>query len=144
MGERADKAAELYGGGHNCAQAVLCAYADLLGMDAGQAFRLGSPFGAGLAGMRHVCGTVNAVSMITGLLEGPSSPGDRERRKVSLDRVRMFTGEFAAENGSIICRQLRGMEPGLAEGKTPKPCMEYVRSAAAIVERFIAEREKNE
>lgn len=128
---------ELFNSGHNCAQSVLGAFADVLGMDTEQAFRVASSFGGGMAGMRHVCGTVTAMAMAAGLKYGPSDPSGKEERKTNYESVRMLSKEFTDEHGSIICRQLRGLEPGLPEGKSPKPCVEYVRTSAMLIEKHL-------
>lgn len=128
---------ELHRSGYNCAQSVLGAYADLLGMDTATAFRLTSAFGSGLAGMRHVCGSVNAMSMAAGLKKGFSDPAEKDKRKANLDTVKIMAEEFREEHGSIICRHLRGIEPGLAEGKSPKPCAEYIRTGAILIEKYL-------
>lgn len=142
MKDREEKAVELFNSGYNCAQSVFGAYADLLGMDPDTAFRISSPFGGGLAGMRHVCGTVCAMSMAAGLKDGNTDPKDKEKKKAAAAKVKTLAEEFAKENGSIICRQLRGMEPGLAEGKTPKPCVDYVRTAAQLTGEYLADAER--
>ncbi len=144
MEDREEKAVELFNSGYNCAQSVFGAYADLLGLDADTAFSISSPFGGGLAGMRQVCGTVCAMSMAAGMKSGSIDPKDIEKKKAATANVKMLAEEFAKENGSIICRQLRGMEPGLPEGKLPKPCMEYVRTSARIISKYLTDPEQQE
>lgn len=142
MEGREEKAVELFNSGYNCAQSVFGAYADVLGLDPDMAFSISSPLGGGLAGMRHVCGTVCAMSMAAGLKNGNIDPKDKEKKKAATERVKMLAEEFTKENGSIICRQLRGMEPGLAEGKTPKPCVEYIRTSARLISKYLTDRER--
>lgn len=62
MESRVEQAVERFKKGCNCAQAVFVTYADRFGLDEGTAMKLSSPFGGGLAGMRHVCGTVSGMS----------------------------------------------------------------------------------
>ena len=50
--------------GYNCAQAVLCAYAEELGMDEKQLFALSEGFGSGLGCTFGTCGALNAACMI--------------------------------------------------------------------------------
>ena len=38
--------------GYNCAQAILCAYADLYGLDEQTAYRIAEAFGTGMGGIR--------------------------------------------------------------------------------------------
>ncbi len=111
-------------------------YADRFGLDEGTAMKLSSPFGGGLAGMRHVCGTVSGMSMLAGLHNGAVSEG-KEARNANYDTVKMMAEAFRAEHGSIRCGQLLGLEPGLPEGFRKKPCTEYVRTCAALVEKYL-------
>ena len=140
MGSRVEQAVESFRSGCNCAQAVFVTYADLYGIDKTTAMRLASSFGAGLAGMRHVCGTVSGMSMLAGLHNGASSVEDKEGRKRNFETVRLLAQEFSALNGSIRCGQLLGLEPGLPDGFSKKPCAEYVRTCAVLVEKYLLPR----
>lgn len=42
--------------GYNCAQIVLCSYAEELGIDEETLFRISEGFGAGMGGMMQTCG----------------------------------------------------------------------------------------
>lgn len=140
MESRVEQAVESFRSGCNCAQAVFVTYADLFGIDKATAMRLASSFGAGLAGMRHVCGTVSGMSMLAGLHNGASSVEDKEGRKRNFETVRLLAQEFSALNGSIRCGQLLGLEPGLPDGFSKKPCAEYVRTCAVLVEKYLLPR----
>ena len=59
-----EKAEALFLEGYNCAQAVVGAYAQEIGMDFDTAVRLVSPFGGGMGRLREVCGTVSGGSHI--------------------------------------------------------------------------------
>ena len=67
---RAEKAAELFLQGYNCAQAVAVAFCDLMGMDAHTAAKLSSSFGGGMGRLREVCGAVSGMLMVVGVLYG--------------------------------------------------------------------------
>ena len=51
---------------YNCAQTVLCAFADTLGMTEEEAFKLGSHFGGGMK-MGATCGVITSGLMILGM-----------------------------------------------------------------------------
>ena len=87
MESRVEQAVERFKKGCNCAQAVFVTYADRFGLDEGTAMKLSSPFGGGLAGMRHVCGTVSGMSMLAGLHNGAVSEG-KEARNANYDTVK--------------------------------------------------------
>lgn len=146
MESRVEKAAELFESGFNCAQSVFAAYADLFGMDRETALKISCPMGGGMGRMREVCGTVSAMSMLSGLKDGNTDPQNEEAKKAAYELVRKMAEEFKAENGTIICRELLGLT-GMEESAAPsartaqyyasRPCTGLVRSAAQIVEKYL-------
>lgn len=60
---RGDKAYELFLSGYNCTQAVVGAFADVIGVDFDTAVRFGSGFGGGIGRLREVCGTFSGAVM---------------------------------------------------------------------------------
>lgn len=139
MESRVEKAVSLFKQGYNCAQSVFLAYADLFGMDEATALKISTPFGGGLGGMREICGTVSGMSMVVGLAKGTTQPNDREGKKICFDITKDLADKFRKENGSIICKQLLGLEEGLLDGYKKKPCVEYVRLCAELIESNILE-----
>ena len=148
--DRVEKAVELFASGYNCCQAVFAAYADLYGMDKETALKLASPMGAGMGRMREVCGTVSAMAMLSGLADGNSDAADEAKKTEVYQRVRDMSDEFAAQNGSIICRELLGIL-GREKSAAPsarteeyyavRPCVKFVRHAAEIVEKTLVEKD---
>lgn len=142
-----ERAAELFTEGYNCAQAVLGAYAEELGLPTDTAMKLSSSFGGGIGRMREVCGACSGMFMAAGLLYGYDTPETGAPKMALYENIRELADRFKEENGSIICRELLGGSPevgGTPEARTEqyykkRPCVEYVRSAAAILEKFIEE-----
>lgn len=116
---KAERARELFLEGCNCAQAVFLAFAEEK-MDRDTALKIASGFGGGMAGMRNVCGAVNGMFMAYGLLCGPADPSDRAAKAKSYETLRQLAGEFEARNGSLICRQLLGLDPDF-KPQPPEP-----------------------
>lgn len=150
---RGEKAADLFEEGYNCAQAVFLAYADKLDMDRETAAKLASSFGGGMGRMREVCGAVSGMFMVAGVLYGYDDPKAFEEKKEHYARIQELAAKFKEENGSIVCRELLGLEAG-ADNPTPsvrtaeyykkRPCKELVAMAADILESYIEkEEEKN-
>lgn len=138
MEDRVEKAVGLFKEGYNCSQAVFVAYADLFEIDKELALKLSSPFGGGMGGMREVCGAVSGMTMLAGLHNGTCVPKDKDGKKANYETVQLLSSEFKEANGSIVCRQLLGLEPGLPDDKKKKPCVEYVRQCAELIEKHIA------
>ena len=143
---RAERAKELFMEGCNCAQAVFLAFAEER-MDRETALKLASGFGGGMAGMRGVCGAVSGMFMAYGLLRGSADPADRAAKAESYAVLRQLAGEFEARSGSLICRQLLGLDPDFKpqppEPRTDgyykkRPCPEMVFCAADVLEAHLA------
>ena len=104
--ERCLKAASCHASSLNCAQSVLCAFSDMIGLDENQCCALGSSFGGGLR-YGGVCGTVSAAAIILGILypHTPENGMEGKQRSISLilDFEKRFTGVFP----SLDCRDLK-------------------------------------
>ena len=146
------RAEELFREGYNCAQAVFLAFA-CEKMDRDEAARLASAFGGGLAGTRNTCGAVSGLAMAYGLLRGYADPMDKEAKRAEYEAVREMTEEFAQQNGSIICRELLGLDenfkPKPPEARTEgyykkRPCGELCKQAAEIFEQYEKTRREAE
>lgn len=118
--------------GCNCAQAVLCAYADLFGLDEKQAYKIAEGFGSGMGGMQDTCGAVTAAFMLIGLKNCSDVLGDKSTRPETYKHIRELAEAFKAEAGSIVCRELKG-ETGLPVFSCPK-CIE---TAAKLFENYL-------
>lgn len=138
------KARDLFVEGYNCAQAVVGAFADELGMTQRQAVRLASSFGGGMGGMRETCGAVTGMLMVAGLLFGYDSPKDDAGKKAHYAHVRALAEDFRAQHETLVCRELLAALPGkLAQDPLPRtpeyykvrPCIRFVETAAGILEQ---------
>ena len=145
MGASADKAVQLFKEGYNCAQAVFAAFSDKYGIDRELALRLAASFGGGMGRMREVCGTVSGMMLVAGLETGSADGSDREGKAANYAEAQALANRFREENGSIICRELLGLDrqsgqmSHVPEERTEKyykkrPCVELVRCAAEILE----------
>lgn len=138
---RVEKARALFQEGYNCAQAVFLTYSDMFGMDKALAARLAASFGGGMGRMREVCGTVSGMAMIAGLMEPANDPKDKEAKARNAALVREFADAFRQKNGSIICRELLGLDKKEGDASVAprkRPCVEFVATAARIVGEKLA------
>ncbi|MGM9758610.1 MAG: C-GCAxxG-C-C family protein, partial [Parabacteroides sp.] len=78
--ERVQQAIDLFNNGHNCAQSVFMAYADLFDLTPEMASKMSVSFGGGMGRMREVCGTVSAMSMLVGFKYPVPDPSDQQAR----------------------------------------------------------------
>ena len=148
---RGQRAFELFKEGYNCSQAVVLAFADLIGMDEKLLTRVTSSFGGGMGRLREVCGAVSGMFFVAGALYGYEEPGTagQQEKAAHYARIQELAEEYRAVNGSIICRELLGLETLGADQPTPqlrtaeyykkRPCGQLVMLAATILESYIEE-----
>lgn len=143
---RADRAEALFRQGYNCSQSVFAAFADVVGMSVEEAAQLASPFGAGFGKLREVCGAVSGMTMLAGKLKGYSDPEAREEKVELYKLIQKMCAEFEEKEGSIICRELLGLEKGEDLGEPAvrteeyyrsRPCVGACRTAAEIAEKYL-------
>ncbi len=142
MGKQ-EEAQRLFLEGYNCAQSVAGAYAKEMGMDLKTVVKLVSSFGGGMGRMREVCGAVSGMCFVAGALLGYDDPKDYTAKKEHYERIQLLAAKFKEETGSIICRELLGIEgqdhrpepsERTAEYYKKRPCVELVGLAAKILE----------
>ena len=68
--DRRQKAEEFFHYGYNCAQSVVLAYEDILGVDKDTLLKLSAPFGGGVGRLREICGAVSGGVMVLGMVTG--------------------------------------------------------------------------
>lgn len=146
MGNKGQKAKELFMQGYNCSQAVVGAYAEDLGMDMKTALMVSSAFGGGMGRLREVCGAVTGMFMVLGMKYGYDNPAEDYKRKDLYAKVQEKAKEFQAENGSIVCKELLGLALPKDNGPFPeartkayykkRPCPELVEYAADLLEEY--------
>lgn len=127
--------------GYNCSQSVAMAFCDEMKMDTEQVKRLTIGFGGGMGRMREVCGAVSGMTFVISALYN-------EDKGNIYKRVQQVAGEFKEENGSIVCRELLGLEIKGADNPTPekrtkqyykkRPCAELVETAGNMLENYLA------
>ncbi len=143
---RADETERLFRDGYCCSSAVFAAFADTVGMTTEQAAKLACPFGAGFGKLREVCGAVSGMTLLAGYLLECPDPSDQACKKELYTKMQAMCHAFVETEGSLICRELLGLEKGeeldepavrTEEYYRSRPCVRACRRAAQIVEEFI-------
>lgn len=146
---KGDIAKQNFMNGYNCSQAVLLAFCEDFGLEKETALKISEPFGGGMGRMREVCGTVTGMFMVLGLAMGNSDAKDGSTKKNVYKSVQELAEKFKQDNGSIICRELLGLQKANKESYVPsertteyykkRPCPELCKYAADILEDYLKE-----
>ena len=143
MSNYSNKAHENFINGCNCAQSVLLAFSDKTSFDEKTSMKLASSFGGGMGRLREVCGAVSAMFMIAGLLKGYELPDDDIGKARQYQLVQNLAKKFKEKHGSIICRELLGLDGEdnpIPSKRSPeyyasRPCDSFIKTAAEIIEK---------
>lgn len=115
-------AEKLICGTHNCAQAVLCTYTDLIGIDEETARNMGNSFGSGMGNMEGTCGALVGAGIVLGLAT--------KDRAVARKGMRQIMTQFQQRNGATQCKLLKGIGTGVVL----RECPGCVADAAELLE----------
>ena len=110
---------------HNCCQAVLLAYEDLLPYDKESLLMLGATFGSGMGGMMGTCGALVGAEMVLGMLSQKTSGMNGSSRK-------LFR-RFEEKCGASRCIDLKGV----LTGRMLCSCEDCVKNAIESVEEML-------
>lgn len=152
--ERGERAESYFKEGYNCCQSVILAFSDLIedayGLDAHTLAAMGSGFGGGFGRLREVCGAVSGMTFMAGFIQPAQDPSVKSDRTANYALVQEFAAAYRKENGSIVCRELLGLQDAVRENPAPsdrtpeyykkRPCAKLVNMAATIVAGKLAEQ----
>lgn len=143
--------------GYNCSQSVALAFADWYDVPVGLMARISASYGGGIGRMRETCGSALGMFMLAGL-ETASEQADQSVKAQNYAAVQELAARFKAVTGSIICKELLGLNKKRADGTLPenvitstpeartdeyyrkRPCVRMVETAIRIYMRFLEQR----
>jgi C_GCAxxG_C_C family probable redox protein len=120
--------------GHNCAQAVACSFADVVGIDEKNLFIMSEAFGGGMGGHKATCGAVSGAVLIISLLTCGGSV-EAATKQTSYDYV---VDGFLEQNGTLVCSELRGDESGIVL----RTCDLCVEDAVVLLHQLLQKNKK--
>ena len=133
MKTRTQETIERHDKGYNCAQAVACTYCDLVGMDEKTMFKITEGFGAGMGNMEGTCGAVSGACALAGLKNSTGNLQKPDSKAKTYGLSREIMSQFKGQNGSVICKELKGIETG----KVLPSCPDCIQDSARIVEKVL-------
>lgn len=169
------KAVALFKQGYNCSQSVVMAFSDVYGIPEPLMARFSASFGGGIGRMRETCGAACGMFMLAGLevenvddvphpnnefttdahsrfehLKTTNPYPSQELKKKDYEVVQQLAAAFREQTGSIICKDLLGLNKQRADGTIPeiqivatpeertdeyykkRPCIRMVETAVRI------------
>ena len=115
--DRVQKAIENHKKGYNCAQAVVCAFADKTSFTEDELFRLSEAFGGGMGGTGGVCGAVSAMVILAGIKNSLGTDALPEtNKKTSYINAAELIAKFEDMNTTSVCSRLKGQSIRSCDG----------------------------
>ena len=136
---KVEKALAYHRQGYNCAQAVACAFAEELGMDERELFRVTEAFGFGM-GTMGTCGAVSGMAAVAGLAQSDGDLAHPGSKRQTYGAMKQMTEAFRTKNQSVICRELKGVDTGTVL----RSCDGCIEDAVRIAEAWLASVKKPE
>ena len=133
MQTRIEQTIERHDKGYNCAQAVACTYCDLVGMDEETMFKVTEGFGAGQGSMTGTCGALAGACALAGMKRSTGNLQTPDSKAATYKLSREIMNSFKEQNGSVICKELKGVETG----KVLRSCPDCIKDAARLAEEIL-------
>ena len=130
MSERINLADELHRKGYSCSQSVAVACADLVDVPKEFLFKAAEGFGAGMGTGDGVCGALTGGLLIAGLKNSTGNLDNPKSKAATMKISREMLTSFREKCGSIICRELKGVDTG----KMLCSCPDCIKHSVEIVE----------
>lgn len=164
---RVAKAVAYFKQGYNCSQSVVLAFADRYGMTEEFAAHISGSFGGGIGRMRETCGSACGIFMLAGLEVtnvddkadgGSDTYPNQDLKKKNYEVVQRLAADFRQQTGSIICKELLGLNKQRADGTIPeiqivatpeartdeyykkRPCIRMVETAVRVYMKYLEEK----
>ncbi len=90
----------------NCAQSVLGAFAEVLGIEENTANSITSGFGAGMGRLQKTCGAVTGAFMALSYNSSQKNNNNPDAKEDAILKIREFNARFLAKNKSTDCLTL--------------------------------------
>ncbi len=120
-----DAAEKKKSGSHNCAQAVLCSYCDLTGIDEETSRNMTTAFAAGMGNMEGTCGAIVGAGIALSLITKDKAKAVKGMREIMT--------RFEERNKATQCKLLKGVETK----QVLRECPDCVADAAEFLEDII-------
>jgi C_GCAxxG_C_C family probable redox protein len=140
----------LFSEGANCAQAVLCSFADELKLDKAAAMKIPASFGGGMK-QALTCGAVTGALMVLGMKYAVTDHTDMKEKARITAITRKFNTWFISRHGTLSCKELLGVDistkeghdEAAAKGVFKSECPRLIASAIELLEEMGREEVKN-
>ena len=167
---RVQRGIDYFKQGYNCSQSVALAFADRYNIPEPLMARMAASFGGGIGRMRETCGAACGMFLLAGLEVTNSEdkpedfPQDKNPypdpllKKKDYEVVQHLAALFKEQTGSLVCKELLGLNKQRADGTLPdiqisatpeartdeyykkRPCIRMVETAIRTYMKYLEEK----
>ena len=130
--DRKEQALALHEHGFNCAQSVACSFCNVMGADPETTFRLAEPFGLGMGAM-ETCGVISGMAMVVGMNKSDGDMDNPKTKRECYQLMQNLIAEFKEKNGSIVCREIKGVDTG----NVLRTCDGCIEDAVELLDKYL-------
>ncbi len=123
----------LHNRGCNCAQSVLCAFAEECGMSEEILMKLSEGFGLGGGGMAAMCGALSGALMAASVKYADGNIEAPKSKKTTYAVAKQMCADFEKESGALICADLKGVK----SGNPITPCSKCIEIGVKLAEKAL-------
>ena len=144
MSKRAELANQYHVRGYSCAQAVACAFADVIGLPEEQIASLLSGFGGGFRS-GEICGVLSGAITVLGAKWPHAVAEDQTAKELAAEKAREFQRRWLEKFPEVRCTPLKELpcapqhSPTAQKLGLEKNCAVYITAATEIVEEMLSE-----
>lgn len=131
--DKKEMAVSLHQQKYNCCQAVVCSFADEIGVDAQTLFKACEGFGLGMGSMQCTCGALTGAIVLAGLQNSDGSLENPKTKAATYQLAKKITAAFEEKASATICKELKGIETG----KILRSCPDCIRDGVETVQEIL-------
>lgn len=105
-----EKIAEEFKKGFDCSQVVLKSFADRLGIDGEEAYKIAACFGGGMGVTGGTCGAIVGAMMAIGIKYGQYDFEHMEQKDIMRDKRSQFFEKIKDKYPSVLCKDVLGYD----------------------------------
>ncbi|MCG8580451.1 MAG: C-GCAxxG-C-C family protein [Bacteroidales bacterium] len=144
MEKKITTAIDAFYNSNNCAQSVIKAYVEDLGIDEQQALNMALGFGGGMGKMQKACGAVTGAYMVIGLRNSKFINDFERRDEITAEMIQGFRKKFCERHQTDQCVHLIGCDIRTEAGRQTfkenklkdKVCSKCIESSVVILENL--------
>lgn len=128
-----EMADQLHNKKYNCAQAVVVAFSEEIGVDKETLFRISEGFGFGAGCADGICGALSGAIMLAGLKNSDGNLESPATKAATYKISKELKEKFVEKTGGLLCRDLKGLDTG----KVLCSCPDCIAAAVEVVEEVL-------